>query len=1251
MIKSSYISIFKTLGLIILAFILNKNAAYSQVLVQYDATNYNVAFNSLNPSCTSTLTSSYSTLGVSGLSTAPYGYCPGRFAACGYFQITAKSQPGYAYCNSAVPSLSTTPDYISFTVTPSASNCVYINQFNIYCGAYGNSTTHGADQVLVGYSTDGGLTWVTGPIFTLIPGTTGATAAQTGTGNCAPTPSVATGCATIKACTWNMTPFSSLTPVIFKIIPFDATKCDCSNGHNGNDEWAMTQIEVDGIAAPPPTITVTPTSVCLGSSTNLTANSGGTAVSYTWNTGSTSNPLSVSPTTNTTYTVTGTSASGCTNTATGVVTVNSLPTVTANNQTICTGSTTTLTAGGASTYTWSTSATTNSITVNPTTNTNYTVTGTDVNSCTNTATSIVTVNALPTITIANDSVCNGSTGTLVANGANTYTWNTGSSGSTFTVANVTSNANYTVTGTDAATTCTNTAIGNIIVNSFSINVNNPTICSGTSATLTASGANTYTWSTSANTTSIVVTPTVTTSYTVTGTGAAGCTGTAVAVVTVSGSGSNITVAPTKSVTCYGMADTLNATGASTYTWVASDGTIISTNGPQAIVTQTASVTYTVSGSLGGSCVATPTVITINVNPPVSLTIIPTPTNVVCSGNSITLTASGANTYTWTPGITNGVSFTPASSQTYSVTGTDANGCKDSSSIPVTVTNLTITATALHPLLCAGATDTLSAAGASSYTWTPGVTSISGSAYSQVTTTTAATYTVMGALGTCSATTTVIVNNAPPIALSISANPGAIVCTGNNVVLTASGALTYTWSGGVNNGIPFIPPSTPASQSYAVTGTDANNCTASAVQNITINPTPTISINATSPSVCLGQDSTTLIASGSTIVSYSWSTGATASSITVSPNSTQTYTVTGMDGNGCLTGGGATTTIAVNTPVPITITSSMGNSVCSGATTILTATSTQPSYTYTWNNGTVSAINTVSPVTPTSYSVNGVDGNGCKDSATISINISPAPALPTVTGNTFICWNMPTVLTATDAVNGVNYIWMGPAPSTNTVSTSSTASVNLPGTYVVVATNTCGVSAPATQTLVGDTVKASITSPTVSPSTGFAPDTVHFSGQATTIMGTIVGYHWDFGNGDSAHIQNPSEIYTAPSLSVNTYTATLVAFDNNGCWDTAHIVVIVKEIPTNIIIPNIFSPNGDGINDIFFVITTGISNFDCKIYDRWGLLLHEWTGIDGGWDGKGKNGNNSPDGTYFYIINYNDNQSKPVKKNGFFEMIR
>lgn len=277
--------------------------------------------------------------------------------------------------------------------------------------------------------------------------------------------------------------------------------------------------------------------ICLGDVTTMVANGvkGGTH-RYTWNPntnlttilGSDSSVVA-SPTTTTVYTVTGTATNGCKGVSTVTVTV-ATPTITVNSPTICVGNTATLTANGANTYTWSTNETTAIITPSPTTTTNYTVTGKNSNNCTNTYTTMVTVNSLPTISVNSATICIGSAATLTATGANTFVWNTSATTASISVM-PTSQTNYTVTGTDA-NNCTNTYVTSVYVNSLpTVTVNSPTVCFGTMALLTASGANTYTWSTSATTNTIAVTPTATTVYTVTGTDVNTCTNVATATVT------------------------------------------------------------------------------------------------------------------------------------------------------------------------------------------------------------------------------------------------------------------------------------------------------------------------------------------------------------------------------------------------------------------------------------------------------------------------------------------------------------------------------------------------------------------------------------------------------------------------------------------------------------------------------------------------------------------------------------------------
>ena len=384
--------------------------------------------------------------------------------------------------------------------------------------------------------------------------------------------------------------------------------------------------------------------------------------------------------------------------------------------------------------------------------------------------------------------------------------------------------------------------------------------------------------------------------------------------------------------------------------------------------------------------------------------------------------------------------------------------------------------------------------------------------------------------------------------------------------------------------------------------------------------------------------TSVTASGAT--SYSLNASVVSNPIAInSPTTSTNYILSGTDANGCV--GTYSFTLSVFPQTNITITPSpSGNAICAGSTATLTASGVSN---YLWNTGSTSSAIVVNPTSVQStYSVSGFDQNGCKDSSMFTYTVNQPPATPSYSGGPIVCFKTPTILTANDATAGVTYTWVGPAPSTHTVSVNASASITAPGTYVLFANSNNGCP-PATQTvqLTGDTVKANFLA---NPLTGVVPLSVSFT---NTSVGNSLGYNWNLGNGITTAAVNPSEQYTVPG----TYWATLTATDAMGCKDTARREIIVQEVPTLVIIPNIFTPNGDNVNDIFTINATGISNFDCKVYDRWGLLLHEWTGVDGGWDGKSKNGNNCTDGTYFYIVTYNNNTGIYNKKDGFFQLIR
>ncbi len=470
-----------------------------------------------------------------------------------------------------------------------------------------------------------------------------------------------------------------------------------SNANGSDTKTVNNAITVSAL----PTVTVNPSSpsVCIGQSAALQANG---ASSYTWSPSSgLSNTsginISANPTITTTYTVVGTNSTGCTGSATVIVSVNALPNISANSASVCIGASASLNASGASSYTWIPSATLNSstgasVSASPTTSTTYTVTGIGSNGCSANATSVVSVNALPNVSSTSTlSICVGLSGNLNASGAITYTWapNSGISATTGSIVTVnpSSNTSYTVTGTSAAG-CTASSISVVTVNNPPlISVNSVSVCPGSSATLTASGANTYSWSpaTGLNSTtgdSVTANVTQTTTYTVTGLSSAGCIGTATSVVTI---GNSLNINVNSPVICQGASTILTASGAANYTWTPSTALDQSTG---SIVTATPfeSITYTVTGFDANGC-SGEAISVVAVKPPPTITAF---NDSICKGQVATLSVSGANTFTWSPAT--GLSATSGGSvqanviinTTYVVTGIDANGCTASEQVIVYV---------------------------------------------------------------------------------------------------------------------------------------------------------------------------------------------------------------------------------------------------------------------------------------------------------------------------------------------------------------------------------------------------------------------------------------------------------------------------------------------------------------------------------------------------------------------------------------
>jgi gliding motility-associated-like protein len=901
---------------------------------------------------------------------------------------------------------------------------------------------------------------------------------------------------------------------------------------------------------PTSTYTQSPNQCLTGNSFTYT-NTGTNVASQTWTFTGGTPASSTAGTATVTYAAAGTynvthvttATGGCTSTTTSTVTVYPMPVVSVSAPvSICNGGSTSLTASGASTYTWAPatglSATTGAtVTASPTATTTYTVTGTSANGCAATATVTVTVNPLPAVSATPITICAGSSGTLTASGASTYSWSPATGLSSTTGATVTANPSatttYTITGTSAAG-CTGTTTVTVTVNPLPVTtVNSPTICPGQTATLTAGGATTYSWTAGlSSTTGSTVTgsPGTTTSYTVTGT-SLGCSSTAVATITI---GASITPTVNSPTICVGQTATLNASGATTYTWTAG---LSSTTGSSVTGSPATTTSYTVTGTAGG-CSGT-AVATITVNPLPTISVAPI---TICAGTPGTLNASGAASYTWAPGTglsaTTGASVTanPAATTTYTVTGTSASGCVNTTTVTVTVNPLPTIAVA--PItICAGTPGSLTASGASTYSWSPatGLSATTGATVSANPATTT-TYTVTGTSAAgCVNTATVIVNVNPLPTVTVAP---ITICQGIAGTLTASGANTYAWSPATGLSATTgatVSANPAATTTYTVTGTSATGCVNTSTVTVTVSPSATLGMSSTNVSCFGGNNGSATVnpVGGSTPYTFSWSpsggTAATASGLIAG-----TYTVTVTTNNGCT----STATATITQPAGMTLTMSAVTATCgasNGQASVVVTGGTTP-YSYSWAPSGGTGV-TAGGLTAGTYTVTVTDNNGCIRTNSVAVNNSGSPTATTNVVANVSCFGGNNG-SASVSISG------GSAPYTQTWSPSGgtglTATGLTAGTYTVTVTDNVGCVV---------TANAVITQPTVLSATTVKTDVACNGGTTGTATVTATG-----GTAPYTYVWNPTggTGTTASGLAAGTYTVTVT--DNRGCTTTATAVI-------------------------------------------------------------------------------------------------
>lgn len=555
-------------------------------------------------------------------------------------------------------------------------------------------------------------------------------------------------------------------------------------------------------------------------------------------------------------------------------------------------------------------------------------------------------------------------------------------------------------------------------------------------------------------------------------------------------------------------------------------------------------------------------------------------------------------------------------------------------IPVVVASADVT-------ICQGSSTTISATGATTYSWDNGAGT---SASATVSPTNTTTYTVTGTTNGCTATDQVVVTVGS--SLTITTSSDLTICTGSSTTLTASGAVTYSWNNGAGTGASVtVSPTTTTT--YTVIGTDANGCMGQA--QVTVTVAANLSLSATAVAMCEG-GSKTITASGAT--NYTWSpatflSGNTGATVTFTAGSTTTYTISGSDANGCT---GTTTVTATVYPNP-TIDAGNDKVLCFSNNVTLSGTGAGTGGNYTWDNGVVNGVAFKPQVGTITYMVTGTTANNCVGTDQVIVTVEEAPSVSFTATQDQYCSPVIGVFTNTSPSTG-NCLWVFDNGLTVGDCGPVTQTFSQPGVY----------GAKLTITSANGCVTSLYQNPMViveaNPTASFIPHPVVFeiTNPVVTFDNQSNGattYEWDFGdNGASSTQFEP--FYKYPE-EVASYVVILIAYSEHGCSDTAQYSVRAEE-DLLFYVPNAYTPDGDEFNNVFKpIFTSGFDPFDYNllIFNRWGELVFESNNVAFGWDGiYNATGKMCQDGTYIWKIEFKTlkNDERKIVK-GHVNLIR
>ena len=596
---------------------------------------------------------------------------------------------------------------------------------------------------------------------------------------------------------------------------------------------------------------------------------------------------------------------------------------------------------------------------------------------------------------------------------------------------------------------------------------------------------------------------------------------------------------------------------------------------------------------------------------------------ICKGGSTQINSSllgnipSGTVILWHNDSTGGVSIHSGNSFTTPILNTTTtyyvSSCPGTYRIPVIVkVNPLPTANAgTDTTICLGQNVNFHATGGSLYHWNTGATTSSIS----VSPTVNSTYfvTVTDALG-CSNKDTVVLNINPlPIA---DAGHDTSVCSGLTFQLNATGGTSCLWNASttLSNNTIYNPIAHPAiTTKYFVTVFDINQCSSKDSILITVNPLPQAAISGVQH-ICMGDSTIFQANSGG---AYNWSTGDTSLSIKVSPGTNTSYFLTVTDILGCKN---YDTTLLTVLSLPI-VGISNDDSICKGTSSNLSATG---GGTYLWSPTTGLSSSTISnpvatPSNSITYTVTVTGANGCSQTKNTSINLYTEPSI-NITQNIYNgCPPLHILFSDTNSsgISGWEWNFGDPSSGSNNIMYLQNPShiYNTSGNYSVILTLSYhGCHKTDTFNNIINIYQKPFASFDALPAvTNILQPTISFNNNSAN----AVSYLWNFGDALSALNTSTDFSPTHTYSEEATYNIKLITYSQNGCMDSCFRDVIINPEFT-FFIPNVFTPNGDGINDYFQGTGKNFSEVQMYIYDQWGELIYESNDYNKPWNGNYKN---------------------------------